>query len=291
MESQISKARCGVLDKKMGLILLALLLFMPLSVLGAANTRTSFEATYAGRAGSVATLSVLHIFCPSKQRSGSGFLHKSGRVITAAHVVEGCKPSDVILIEALGHTYNVAAIALDREHDLALLTPAPTIKIPTLPLSTQPQFAVGSQVTLWGYPGGYGGKAPLLTVGYLAGVDDALTPSGTAIRRYVVNAAFNSGNSGGPLLDAATGAVIGVVSSKLAPVPAHIEIALQTLAKQASGTIYTRTLDNGQKITVSQGQLIADVLQYLRGQTQLVIGYAVTLGDLQNFLKTQGIQP
>jgi hypothetical protein len=34
-----------------------------------------------------------------------------------------------------------------------------------------------------------------------------------------------------------------------------------------------------------------EVLQYLRGQTQLVIGYAVMIGDNKKFLRSNEIEP
>jgi hypothetical protein len=37
--------------------------------------------------------------------------------------------------------------------------------------------------------------------------------------------------------------------------------------------------------------VIAEVLEYLRKQTQLVIGHAVILGDLRSFLKENDIEP
>ena len=46
----------------------------------------------AGKSGNIAVESVLRVLCPSKNRSGTGFVHKSGNMITAAHVVEGCTP-------------------------------------------------------------------------------------------------------------------------------------------------------------------------------------------------------
>jgi 2-succinyl-5-enolpyruvyl-6-hydroxy-3-cyclohexene-1-carboxylate synthase len=87
------------------------------------------------------------------------------------------------------------------------------------------------------------------------------------------------------------GTVIGVVSSKLAPLPAVIESALSALEKQVSGMVYTAKKADGTKFTLSEGQVIGAVLQYLRSQTQLVIGYAVPVKDLREFLKKNGVSP
>jgi len=38
----------------------------------------------AGKGGSLATQSVVRIICPKENSAGSGFLHKSGKILTAA---------------------------------------------------------------------------------------------------------------------------------------------------------------------------------------------------------------
>lgn len=150
---------------------------------------------------------------------------------------------------------------------------------------------VGSQVSTWGFPGGYRGRSPLLSVGYLAGMDGRKLPNGNIVKRWVVNAAFNLGNSGGPLIDIEDGSVMGVVSSKLAPVPADVESAMKALTTQNFGMQYTATRPDGSTFKISEGQVVAMVLEHLRNQTQLVIGHAVLLDDVRSFLKQHGVQP
>ncbi len=111
------------------------------------------------------------------------------------------------------------------------------------------------------------------------------------MKRWVINAAFNGGNSGGPLINVEDGTVIGVVSSKLAPIPAYIESALEALKNQKSGFSFTKTKTDGTTEQVSEGQIIADILQHLRNQTQLVIGHTVLLEDIKKFLKQNGVKP
>jgi hypothetical protein len=44
----------------------------------------------AGRAGDIATHSVVRLICPAANTVGTGFLHKSGNILTADHVTRGC---------------------------------------------------------------------------------------------------------------------------------------------------------------------------------------------------------
>lgn len=259
------------------------------------NTQISMSApimTYSvGQSGQMAASTVLRIQCPQKNRGGSAFIHKSGKVITAAHIVEGCRPEEVFLITSKGKKVKIKHISANPDIDLALLTPESKLTGNCLPISSDSEFTIGSQVAIWGYPEGYLSNLPLLSVGYLSGEDHVPTSSGKSIKRLVVNGAFNRGNSGGPLIHVETVKVIGVVSSKLAPMPKYIEKALEALKKNKSIKVFTRTMPDGSKEPMSTAQVAAEVLQHLRNQTQLVIGHTVLVGDIRTFLKANGIDP
>ena len=248
-----------------------------------------------GKTADVAFPSVFRIICDGKGE-GTGFLHRSGRIITAFHVVEGCSIADikvlrtvmvspgVMSVKAIGIT-NVVA---DTNSDLALLTPDEPVEAPSLQITTNLAIRIGSQVCTWGFPGGYTGGAPLLSSGYLAGIQwDALT-NGVQRPMLVVNAAFNGGNSGGPLVDVESGEVMGVVVSKLAPIPPQIQQAIDVLANEHQGMVY-RFANGTNAGSISEAQLVAGLVTYLRTQVQLVIGYTATPGNLRNFLSAQGI--
>jgi nitrate/nitrite transporter NarK len=117
------------------------------------------------------------------------------------------------------------------------------------------------------------------------------TDSGKIVVQYVVNAAFNSGNSGGPLIQIESGDVIGVVVSKLAPISPSTMSALKALQTTSSGFTYTVTAPDGTKSQLVEGQVIAMVLDDLRKQVQLVIGRAGMIGDLRSFLTANKITP
>ncbi len=249
------------------------------------------DTEYVGKSGPLAIPAVVRILNKNSSTQGTGFLHKSGRIVTAAHVVDGATEADLLVGDCHGRQRTVKSVAIDRDLDLALLSVEPPFSVPPFPLSTGASVSIGRQVCTWGFPGGYGGLPPLLTVGYLSGVQGFRLPSGKIIQRIVVNAAFNSGNSGGPVIDISTGDVIGVVSSKLAPIPPSVEMALNALGATDSGTMYEKVSADGTKKSVSEAQVVADVLVYLRGQTQLVLGHAASVTDLSAFLRREKIEP
>jgi S1-C subfamily serine protease len=230
--------------------------------------------------------SVFRIVCRDTNSSGTGFSHSSGQVVTADHVVSGSSQPELVLPN--GNIVGLKLTASDPDVDIALLKPSIQLPGRPLPISTTNKYTIGAQVSTWGFPGGYFGLNPLLSVGYFSGVTANQSNSGQPIQRLIVNAAFNSGNSGGPLLQLETGHVIGVVSSKLAPISHHSQTALAALSNQNSGFMYTATDANGNQTQVSEGQIVASILNELRGQVQLVIGMATDTQQLTNFLTANG---
>jgi S1-C subfamily serine protease len=245
----------------------------------------------AGKTAPIAQSSVFRIIDIGSGMGGTGFLHKSGRIITAAHVVSNPKISEIKIVRSNRTVIEVRSIEKDIDLDLAVIDPAVTISEKTLPIHSTTTAPAGMQVSTWGFPEGYRSFVPLLTVGYVSGIDNVNMPSGKAVPRFVINAACNSGNSGGPVLRLEDGAVIGVVSSKLAPIPPYIVSALEVLSNQQSGLTYEATDATGKKFTLTEGKIIGDVLTYLRSQTQLVIGHAVSTAQLVDFLRVHKIEP
>jgi hypothetical protein len=257
--------------------------------LNAIPVSTPIDTDSAGRGGDVAVYAVIRLICVSENTMGTGFLHKSGNIITANHVVRDCTNLQMVLPN--GTTAKASILAMDQDHDLALVKPSVKIAAKPLSIANANDYKIGTQVSTWGFPAGYFGLAPMLSVGFLAGKDAFQPRPGTIIEQWVVNAAFNSGNSGGPLIHIETGEVFGVVSSKLAPISKQATNILAVLENQKSGMQYNGTDTDGKSKSFSEGQLIGMVLNELRQQVQLVIGKAVLLGDLRAFLIANKIDP
>jgi hypothetical protein len=237
---------------------------------------TYAQSEYAGRGGGGAYNSVYRIECPDQNKAGTAFGHKSGRIITSEHVIQGCDIKYLRVISSTGVITGVNSLVMDAAYDLALLIPTidDFVKVP-LDITSESAFIVGAQVSTWGFPEGYQNLMPLLTVGYLAGSDEDKSNPGIVVKKWIVNGAFNRGNSGGPVLETKTGKVFAVISGKLAPMPKDLENSLHKIEKEGS----------------LEGQTIAKILNHVGKQTQLVIGYATLTEDLRRFLKDNGVEP
>jgi S1-C subfamily serine protease len=232
-------------------------------------------------------LNVFFIVNTATQSSGTGFLLKTGQVITNNHVVHGAQPSQIVLIAPTGLKYNLNKMLTDSVRDLAILF---LFNNPTggFDLGDDNAVLVGNQAYTWGFPLGYNGPSPLLSVGYIAGLTAFQSYPNKFVKHFVVNGAFNPGNSGGPLIS--SGKVIGIVQSKAAPITPYISSALQALRNNQSGVIYDSTDGSGQPIHYSEAQVIEQILEYFRGLAQVMIGEAVAISELKSFLIENNIK-
>lgn len=240
-----------------------------------------------GDTGRAAVESVAMIFSPKTSQKGTGFLLDTGFLITNEHVVRGCDAGELVVSSSSSTRHSVSELILDEGRDLAAMR----LPLPGGLRIRDTNIDIGVQVATWGYPLGYSGPAPLLTMGYLAGFV-ASTPEGwsrPAVRRLVVNGAFNPGNSGGPLFVAGDDAVIGVVVSKHAPMPRSLADAIQVLATNQSGVVYQAVDAQGNTRQFVESQIVAEVLNYFRNMTQVVIGEAIAASELIAFLSENKI--
>lgn len=145
--------------------------------------------------------------------NGSGFIIEGKRVLTNAHVVAD---STFIELQRDGHPkrFEAEVEAVSHETDLALLK----VKDDTffadsgfLPLGDLPE--VHQEVTVYGYP--VGGEALSITKGIVSRIEfHTYSHSRLSLQAIQVDAAINSGNSGGPALSA--GKVVGIAMQMIA---------------------------------------------------------------------------
>jgi S1-C subfamily serine protease len=145
-----------------------------------------------------------------QQALGSGFvIDKDGHVVTNYHVVQGATEVEVRFSN--DDTLKASIVGSDPSTDLALLKvdAAPSALTPLL-LADSEQVQVGDAVVAIGNPFGL---ERTVTAGIVSALQRNVTaPNGFQIDHVIqTDAPINSGNSGGPLLDA-RGDVIGVNS-------------------------------------------------------------------------------
>jgi hypothetical protein len=139
--------------------------------------------------------------------SGSGFAVSSdGYVITNHHVINGCEK---VLVHTKGDELPVKVITYDPQNDLALLKGDFSPKT-VFPLSnSRPELL--QDIYVAGYP--FGNEIST-SVKVTKGIISSLTGLGNNFSNIQIDAALQSGNSGGPILDD-FGNVVGVAVSKL----------------------------------------------------------------------------
>jgi S1-C subfamily serine protease len=229
------------------------------------------------------------IVCPHSGFKGSGFLIDRGLIVSNEHVVRGCTAGQIIAISAYGINIQIAQIWIDINRDLAILRPVENLT-GGLALADTSDLKVGESVTTWGFPLGYNGPAPLLSVGYLAGF--VSHQEGAAQKKHlVVNGAFNSGNSGGALFRAYDNAVIGIVASKHAPISQYHQQAIDALSKNNSGVVFSATDEKGNGKDFVESQIVADLLIHMRSLTQVMIGEAIAVDELKEMLNEIDLSP
>ncbi len=138
---------------------------------------------------------------------GSGFIvHESGFIVTNAHVVG--RTTDVKVIFADNRTEPAEIVAVDPEHDLAVLKIDAKSPLPHLHLGRSDDLMIGETVIAIGNPLGLQHS---VTTGIVSALDRELKFSQRATYSGLIqtDAAINPGNSGGPLLNI-NGDLIGI---------------------------------------------------------------------------------
>ena len=130
---------------------------------------------------------------------GSGFVvHESGYIVTNGHVVS--RAHDVKVIFADKRELEAEIVAVDPEHDLAVLKVNTRRPLPHLKLGRSDDIMVGETVIAVGNPLGL---QHTVTTGIVSALDRTLQFGEDTDYRGLIqtDTAINPGNSGGPLLN------------------------------------------------------------------------------------------
>ncbi|MBP3414224.1 MAG: trypsin-like peptidase domain-containing protein [Clostridia bacterium] len=146
--------------------------------------------------------------------SGSGFvITEDGYIVTNYHVIEYSVKrgyeTNVMFYD--GSTYDAKIIGYDEENDLAVIK-IDAEDLNYVSVGKSSEMVVGETVYTVGNP--LGELAYTMTSGIVSALDRLIsTDENTSINMFQIDAAVNSGNSGGPVYNS-RGQVIGVVSAK-----------------------------------------------------------------------------
>ena len=157
--------------------------------------------------------SVVSITCTLSGGTGSGtgvVLSETGYLVTNAHVVDGALDIQVLLTD--GRTLFAHLVGADSLSDLAVLYVNAQDLIPAQ-FGDSTQLRVGDAVVAIGDPLGVSLRGTM-TDGIVSAINRDVETNGRTMTLIQTNAALNSGNSGGPLINC-HGQVIGINTMKI----------------------------------------------------------------------------
>jgi S1-C subfamily serine protease len=167
---------------------------------------------------------------------GSGFLINSeGQILTNFHVVSGSSDVEVTMPPDQSR-YKAKVLMRDQAHDLALIQIDPKKKLSAfLRLGDSDALQVGQKVLAIGNPFGLAGT---LTTGIVSSLHRKIQSEdrGDLEDMIQTDAAINSGNSGGPLLDS-QGNVIGINTAIYGPNGGSVGIGFAMPINRAKGML------------------------------------------------------
>jgi len=204
-----------------------------------------------------------------QQAEGAGtgiVLTSNGEVLTNNHVIDGATKISVTDV-GNGKTYTASVVGYDPSQDIAVLQLSGASGLTTARLGNSSRVSVGQAVVAIGNAGGSGG-APTSAGGSITALNQAID-AGDELDGTVeqltgliqVNAAVQSGDSGGSLVDT-TGAVIG----------------MDTAATQQFA--FDNSSGQGYAIPINEAAAVAKQIESGRGSATVHVGDTAFLGLL-----------
>ncbi|WP_298031891.1 S1C family serine protease [uncultured Dysosmobacter sp.] len=150
---------------------------------------------------------------------GTGVIFTGGGyILTNYHVVEGGR--DCLVALDVGYSYEASYVAGDAENDLAVLKIDET-GLPAAEFGDSDLLTVGDKVYAIGNPLGVELRGTL-TDGIVSAINRDVEVDGRTMTLIQTNAALNSGNSGGPLINE-YGQVVGINVIKMSSEYSNVE--------------------------------------------------------------------
>ena len=213
--------------------------------------------------------SVVSIICTLNSGTATGtgvVLSQQGYLVTNAHVVDGAREILVLLTD--GRTYSAGLIGADSLSDLAVLYVNANDLTPA-EFGDSSQIRVGDAVVAIGDPLGVAFRGTM-TDGIVSAINRDVQTGGRTMTLIQTNAALNSGNSGGPLINC-FGQVIGINTLKIGTFTddAGVEglgFAIpSTMVKQIVDQLIAQGYVSGRPTLELEGQWVSSFHQQFRG--------------------------
>ncbi len=146
----------------------------------------------------------------TQEASGSGVIvSPDGYILTNNHVVEGASILEVTL-PGVARAFEAEIVGTDPLTDLAVIK-IDGVNLPTVPFGDASLLRPGNLVIAMGYPLALD-QGATITLGVVSNIERSFTIDDSTYYDVIqTDAAINSGNSGGPLIDL-TGSIVGINS-------------------------------------------------------------------------------
>lgn len=158
--------------------------------------------------------SVVSVVCTTQGGSSTGsgvILSEDGYLVTNQHVISGATAIEIILSD--DSRYPATVVGSDSVADLAVLS-IQAENLTAAQFGDSEKLRVGDTVAAIGDPLGVSFRGTL-TNGIVSAISRDVTIGGREMTLIQTNAALNSGNSGGPLINC-YGQIVGINTAKIA---------------------------------------------------------------------------
>lgn len=158
---------------------------------------------------------------------GTGFLcHNNGYIATCAHLINLTDKLAMVqpqpintfnpLIQSKVNIFDLRVVQFDPQNDVALLKiiNPPLLRVPDNLFGDEDTVLVGTSVGYLGYP--FGDKISPLKASISIISSKALADNNTT-KQFQLDTMVHNGNSGGPLIELASGKIIGIICGRFSP--------------------------------------------------------------------------
>ena len=216
--------------------------------------------------------------------SGTGFVvSEDGYIVTNCHVIDGGSKFTVSFED--GRTYDAKLIGSDAENDVALLKIEATGLQPVV-IGDSDDIRVGEEICAIGNP--LGELTFSLTKGVVSALNRVVTTDDDESNfMFQIDAAVNSGNSGGPVFNG-YGQVIGVVTAKYSS--SGVEGLGFALPINDVARIINELKENGVVRKVSFGITVGNATYSDSGEDTSIAGARVKVVDSGSCAEEAGLE-